>query len=188
MSRLLSYVIAGLIALAILLVAPAWADALLTRGHLTTDLGRNLDLAAVVLLAVGMAAIDHQAFFQAGCGQRLGRRRHTLGIIVGALATTQNDVTVRVALGLDRGHLTILVNRQKVVLLPRREDGVDGDRFFGRARRQRVATGHVEHFGLTRDARRAAERGRQRVLESGCHNDSLVQRVLRSLDVVPAMD
>ena len=38
-------------------------DALLTRGHLTTDLGRNLDLAAVVLLAVGMAAIDHQAFF-----------------------------------------------------------------------------------------------------------------------------
>jgi len=31
-----------------------------------------------------------------------------------------------------------------------------------------------------------AERGRQRVLESGCHNDSLVQRVLRSLDLVPA--
>src|SRR3972149_5023440 len=64
---------------------------------------------------------------QTGVRERRGSAAHAGGVVVGFLSTAQDDMTVLVAAGLDDRHLAVLVDRQEMVPLPRREYGIHGD-------------------------------------------------------------
>ena len=87
----------------------------------------HIALLLVLLAAVGVAAVDHQAGGQLGGFQFLAGGRHAGRIVVGSLAAAQNHVAVLVALGLHDGDLAVLVHRQEVVATSGSLDGVGGD-------------------------------------------------------------
>src|SRR5262249_17753857 len=60
-------------------------DAVLPRGDLPADLARDVDLPLIHLLAVRVAAVDHQALLQARPRELLRRRLDAAGVVVRVL-------------------------------------------------------------------------------------------------------
>ena len=78
-------------------------DAGIARGDLTGHVLGHVDLAAVLLAAVGVREVDHHLFAQAVLGQQLAGSIHVGRAVVGGLAAAQDDVAVGVAVGLEDG-------------------------------------------------------------------------------------
>ena len=74
-----------------------------------------------------MAAIDHQGRLEFGRRQILASCIDTGFVIVGHFATAQNDVAIGVTLCLHNRHLTIFMDRQKVVATFCSLNGVSGN-------------------------------------------------------------
>ena len=81
----------------------------------------------MLLAAVGVAAVHHQRGWQFGFDQILAGGFHALRVVVGCFAATQNDVAVRVALGLHDRDLAVFVHRQKVVTASGSLDRIGGN-------------------------------------------------------------
>ncbi len=85
-------------------------NAALSSSQLRGDVARYVELTHVLLGAVGVRTVDHQAAVELGlfeCGAGLA---HAGGVVVRRLAAAQNDVGVFIATGLHDGHLTVLVH------------------------------------------------------------------------------
>lgn len=94
------------------------------RGNVVAD----LDLLDVLLRAVAVRAVDHDAGVQAGLGELLASGENVLGGIVGALGrAAQDHVGAVVAVGLDNGRDTLLGDRQEGVAGSSGLDGVEGN-------------------------------------------------------------
>ena len=78
-------------------------DAGVTVGDLAGHVLGHVDLAAVLLAAVGVREVDHHLFAQAVLRQQLAGSIHVGGAVVGGLAAAQDDVAVGVAVGLEDG-------------------------------------------------------------------------------------
>ena len=78
-------------------------DAGVACGDLTGHVLGHVDLAAVLLAAVGVREVDHHLFAQAVLGQQLAGSIHVGRAVVGGLAAAQDDVAVGVAVGLEDG-------------------------------------------------------------------------------------
>lgn len=103
-------------------------DGGLAGGDLGGDVGGDDGLAAVVLAAVRVAAIDHEIGIEAGGDEFLLGVAHGVGVVVGAGgAAAQDDVAGVVAGGLDDGGIAGLGDGQKMVGLAGGLDGVEGD-------------------------------------------------------------
>ncbi len=102
-------------------------QAVLALRDLLADVDADLALAAVVLAAVGVRAVDHQALRQPRAGELAAGGLDARRVVVRLRAAAQDDVAVVVAARLDDRHLAALVHRKEVVLLARREDRVHRD-------------------------------------------------------------
>ena len=78
-------------------------DAGVTVGDLAGHVLGHVDLASVLLAAVGVREVDHHLFAQAVLRQQLAGSIHVGGAVVGGLAAAQDDVAVGVAVGLEDG-------------------------------------------------------------------------------------
>ena len=100
-------------------------DRILARSNLLSKDTSHLGLVLVVLLRVSMAAVNHKT-----SGKTLGSQLSlglldALGVIVGALlASTENDEAVRVAHGANNGSNTWLGDREEVVRVLDRANGI----------------------------------------------------------------
>jgi hypothetical protein len=82
----------------------------------------------VVLVAVGVAAVDHDLWLDAGFFHLLAGGLDGGGVVVGGVASAaKDDVAVAVALGDEDGGLPVLRVAEEVVGLAGGEDGFDGD-------------------------------------------------------------
>ena len=90
---------------------------LVALAHLSADGVCNDQLLAVLLVAVGVRAIDHQPLRQLGRRQRRTRRRDAGRVIVGGPPAAQDQMAIVIPACPDDGHLTVLVDGQEVVLV-----------------------------------------------------------------------
>src|SRR6266540_1241267 len=90
-------------------------DALLARRDLTRDFARHVYLALIHLLAVRMAAIDHQALLEPRRGQFLRRRVDAPRVVIRVLAAAQDDVAVLVTIGRDDRRVPLLGDGEEMV-------------------------------------------------------------------------
>ncbi|MNS89408.1 hypothetical protein D3C72_1234200 [compost metagenome] len=102
-------------------------DALVAAGDLAADVFAHRDLVLMLLAAVGMRGIDHQARGQPGLGDGVARFLHAGGIVVGRLAAAQDHVAILVARGRHDRRVAALGHRQEMVRLRRGLDRVHGD-------------------------------------------------------------
>src|SRR5207247_7960798 len=102
-------------------------DAVLAGGDLARDLARDVDLALVHLLAVRMAAIDHQALLEPGAGQLLGRSVDAPRVVIRMFSAAQDDVAVLVAVGRNDGGVPLLGHGKKMMGSARGLQRVDRD-------------------------------------------------------------
>ena len=72
-------------------------DPLVSARNLAGDFVADLDLARVVLLAVGVAQIDHDSLGQACCSQFLASCADARRVVVGLSSAAKDDVTVFIA-------------------------------------------------------------------------------------------
>ena len=106
---------------------------------------RDVELALVLLGAVGVRAIDHQRRPQACALERVARGDHACFIVVRRNAAAQDDVAVGIAAGANHCHAAGLVHAQEVVRARGRLDRV--------ARDLHAAVGAVLEADRRRDAR-----------------------------------
>ena len=99
-------------------------DAALASGDLCGHVGGHVDLAAVLLGAVGVRKINHHLLAQPGLGQKLAGGLHVGGAVVGRFAAAQDDVAVRVAARFKNGGLAHLGHADESVGRLRGHDGV----------------------------------------------------------------
>src|ERR1700722_20769638 len=84
-------------------------DATISGGNLCSDIAADQALTGVVFVAVGVAAIDHDAWRNAGFLHLLSSLGHSAGLVVRRLpATAEDDVTVRIAPGKQNRRLPCL--------------------------------------------------------------------------------
>src|ERR1035437_1641148 len=101
-------------------------DATVARGNLTSDVVRDDGLASVVLAAVGVRAVDHDARRQPGLLKLPAGRIHRCSVKVGEVApSAQNDVALRIAGGGEDGSLSVLGAAEERVLAARGKNGVN---------------------------------------------------------------
>ena len=101
-------------------------DAGIATGNLLGHVGRHVDLAAVLLAAVGVGDIDHDLRAQACAFQQSAGGLYMLGAVVGLLAAAQDDVAVAIAAGLEDGGLAHLGHAHEGVGRAGRLDGIAG--------------------------------------------------------------
>ncbi len=101
-------------------------DAGIATGDLLGHVGRHVDLAAVLLAAVGVGDIDHDLRAQACAFQQGAGGLHMLGAVVGLLAAAQDDVAVAIAASLEDGGLAHLGHAHEGVGRAGRLDGIAG--------------------------------------------------------------
>ena len=89
------------------------SNALVTRCDLCGHVSGHIDLAAVLLAAVGVRQVHHDLRAQAAFLQQLACSLHMGGVVIGRLATAQDDVAVLVATGLEDGALAHLGHAHK---------------------------------------------------------------------------
>ncbi len=80
---------------------------------LLANLIANVQLAAVLFLAVAVAEIHHQLLGQIKFTQGIAGFGQILSVIIWLFAAAHNDMAVWVAAGLIDGHLTVLIRRQE---------------------------------------------------------------------------
>ena len=103
-------------------------DVLLASGDLRGDVSGGIELAFVLFVAVGVAAINHDFVLHAGAAQRGDRFTHVGGAVVRTVvAAAQDEVAVFVAVGGDDGGMPQFGDGEEAVNRLRRGDGVDGD-------------------------------------------------------------
>ena len=103
-------------------------DVLLASGDLRGDVSGGIELAFVLFVAVGVAAINHDFVLHAGAAQRGDRFTHVFGAVVRAVvAAAQDEVAVFVAVGGDDGGMPQFGDGEEAVNRLRRGDGVNGD-------------------------------------------------------------
>src|SRR5215475_1633085 len=119
-------------------------DAFVSARDLAGDFAADLDLAQIVLLAVRVAEIDHDALGESCRREFLARGIDAGRIVVGLPASTKNDVTVFVAHRRDDCRMSFLGYRQEVVCVLRCPYGIDSD--------TQVAIGAVFESYRTRQA------------------------------------
>ncbi|MCY1530923.1 hypothetical protein D9M68_661310 [compost metagenome] len=90
-------------------------DGAAAAANLLRHVPRHIQLPLMLLAAVGMAEIHHQRVAQPCRLQLPAGRRHGIRIVVGDLAAAQDDVAIRIALGVHRRDLAVLVHAQEVV-------------------------------------------------------------------------
>ena len=96
--------------------------------NLRRHIAANRALPFVVLVAVGMAAIDHDARLQAGFLQLCGHLRNRRGVIVHRFSSSAQDhMAVGIARGDEDGGLPALGMAEKCMRMRRRQHGLDGD-------------------------------------------------------------
>ena len=97
-------------------------------GDLLRDIMADDCLAAIVLAAVGVGEVDHDARRKAGLLHLCGGLGDAFGGVVDrAAAAAQDDVGVRISLGDEDGRLAGFGEAEKGVGVGRGEDSVDGD-------------------------------------------------------------
>ncbi len=104
------------------------ADASIAGADLFDDILEDGFLSFVILVAVGMAAVDHDPDRQAGLAEHLLGATDVLGLVVGTMvAAAQHDMHVAVPGGGDDGVATVIVDTEKVVGMQGGVHGIDGD-------------------------------------------------------------
>lgn len=122
-------------------------QALVAASDLLGENGRNLGLVLVILLAVGVAGVDHDAALDASFFKKPQGGADVLGIEVRARgAAAQDDVTGGVALRADDAREPLFRDRKKVVGVRGRADRVDSDLLVA-ARAILETDGHREATG-----------------------------------------
>jgi len=92
------------------------------------DVGGSVQLAFVLFVAVGVAAINHDFVLHARVAQRGNGRAYVFGAVVRAVvAAAQDEVAVFVAVGGDDGGMPQFGDGEEAVNRLRRGDGVNGD-------------------------------------------------------------
>src|SRR6266536_2790185 len=147
-------------------------DALVAPADLLADVLADGDLVLRLLLAVGVARVDHEPLRESRLGDLLARRLDAAGVVVGRLPAAQDDVAVLVPAGGDDGGVPTLRDGQEMVRLLRRLDRVDRD--------PDVAVGAVLETDRTGEARRgpAVDLALRRARADGAPRDE-VRDVLR---------
>ena len=103
-------------------------DVAVACSDLFGDLMADDGLALVVLAAVSVAAVDHDARVEAGGEHAAADFVDAGGVVVGGVgAAAKDDVRVAVAGGAEDGRLAVFGVAEKGMRLTRREDGFDGD-------------------------------------------------------------
>ena len=101
------------------------------RGHVAAD----NRLAAVVLLAVGVAEVDHDARSNAcALHERRGFGHALRRVVHGLSASAQDDVAIGIAFGDEDGRLAVVRVAKKCMRASRGEHGVDGHLDIARGR------------------------------------------------------
>ena len=119
-----------------------------TLAPLAQHLFQHQRLAGRVLAAVGMAAIDHQAWIEAGAFKGVTGGQYLFFLVVGALmAAAQHQVRIGIARCLHQGRMAVIVQPQVGVAVGGGAHGVagHGDAAVGtvlEAHRQRQAADH----------------------------------------------
>ena len=67
-------------------------DVVASVTDLLADAVNDIDLLFVLFMAVGVACINHDRRWKAGCFQRFANLSHTLGIIIRCFAAAKDDV------------------------------------------------------------------------------------------------
>ena len=101
-------------------------DACVASGDLRGHVLRHVDLAAVLLAAVGVREVDHHLRAQARLVQHVAGGLHVGGAVVGRLAAAQDDVAVLVAARLEDRGLAHLGHAHEGVRRLCGQDGVAG--------------------------------------------------------------
>ena len=99
-------------------------DAALAAGELRRHVGADVELALVLLAAVGMREVDHHLLAQARRAQHGAGRLDIGGRVVGLLAAAQDQVAVLVAAGLEDRRQPHLGHSHEGMLGLRRDDRV----------------------------------------------------------------
>ena len=103
-------------------------DVAIAVRNLAGDVMTNDGLAGMVLVAVGVAAIDHDARLDAGFLHRRDGFGYAVGGVVDLVAaTSQDDVRVGVPLGDEDGRLAVLGVAEEGVRMRSGQDGIDGN-------------------------------------------------------------
>ncbi len=102
-------------------------DAIVAGGDLRADVARDVDLAFVPALAVGVRAVDHELRREPGRGELLACRGDARRVVVRRLAAAQDDVAILVAGSVHDRRVAALGHRQEMMRRGRGLDRVDGD-------------------------------------------------------------
>ena len=106
-------------------------DALVAAGDLACDVAADGGLLGVVLVAVGVAAVDHDARWDAGLFHLAAGFFDRCGVVVdGLAAAAKDDVAVRVAVGDEDGGLAVFGVAEECVRVACGHDGFDGDLYI----------------------------------------------------------
>lgn len=100
----------------------------LALAELASNVLSDEDLVLVLLARVAVRAVDHDLLDEPGLGELVGDGRDVLGCVVGSrVGSSEDDVRSVVALRLDDGGQTLLVDREESVGRSGGSDGVDSD-------------------------------------------------------------
>ena len=106
-------------------------DALVAAGDLAGDVAADSGLLGVILVAVGVAAVDHDAGWDAGLFHLAAGFFDRCGVVVdGLAAAAKDDVAVGVAVGDEDGGLAVFGVAEEGVRVACGHDGFDGDLYI----------------------------------------------------------
>ena len=90
-------------------------DPVVASCNLAGDLVADFDLTRVVLLAVGMAQIDHHPLGETCCGEFLTGRIDARRVVVGLFSTTEDNVYVFITKRRYNGRVAGLCHGQEMM-------------------------------------------------------------------------
>ena len=103
-------------------------DALVAAGDLAGDVAADSGLLGVILVAVGVAAVDHDAGWDAGLFHLATGLFDRCSVVVdGLAAAAKDDVAVGIAVGDEDGGLAVFGVAEEGVRVACGHDGFDGD-------------------------------------------------------------
>lgn len=102
-------------------------DVVASVPDLLADAVHDINLLFVLLVAVGVAGIDHDGGRQTGSLQSFANLGNALRLVIRCFAAAKNDMAIFIATGHDNGGVTALGDRKEDMFVCGSFDCVDGD-------------------------------------------------------------